>query len=174
MASPTAPSFTIRMAVPGDVSALYLLKWHLALAEQSTHTLRASEADWRRDLFGPQPRFCAIVAENDGVLIGMATLVERYSPAWVGPLFAIDDVFVMPEHRRHGIGKALLACAAAEAVRRGAPFLELMVRVQNPARRLYERAGFERVRGAATYVLAGGALAALGQAPQAIAGASSD
>ncbi len=174
MISPTAPSFAIRMAAPEDVSALYLLKWHLAVAEQSTHALRASEADWRRDLFGPHPRFSAIVAETDRALIGMATLVERYSPAWVGLLFAIDDMFVVPEHRGGGVGKALLARAAAEAVRRGAPLLELMVRTQNPARRLYERAGFERVRGATTYVLAGGALAALGQAPQAIAGASSD
>lgn len=164
---------TIRMARPDDVPALYVLKWHWALAEGSTHTLRASEADWQRDMFGPRPRFSAIVAESDGVLIGMATLVGRYSPAWVGPLFAIDDVFVTPERRKRGVGMALLARAAAEALRRGAPFVELMVRAQNPARRPYERAGFERVRGAMTYVLAGEALASLGQALQTIVSAAS-
>src|SRR5689334_15574098 len=159
---------TIRLARLDDVPALFLLKWHMALAEGAAHTFRASEADWRRDLFAPVPRFLALVAEAGGTLIGMATLVERYSPAWVGPLLVIDDVFVMPPHRGRGVGKALLARAAAEAVRRGAPFVELMVRTQNPARRLYERVGFERVRGAMTYVLAGNALAALAQALEAL------
>jgi GNAT superfamily N-acetyltransferase len=156
------------MATPDDVPALYLLKWQMALAEGSAHALRASETDWRRDMCGPQPRFVAVVAEQDGTLIGMAILVERYSPAWVGPLLAIDAVFVTPAHRRRGLGKALLARAAAEALGRGVPFVELMVRTQNPARRLYERVGFEPVRGAMTYVLAGEALAVLAQALQTI------
>ena len=163
-----APGCTIRMATPDDVPALYLLKWQMALAEGSAHALRASETDWRRDMFGPQPRFVAVVAEADDTLIGMAILVERYSPTWVGLLLAIDAVFVTPAHRSRGVGKALLARAAAEAVRRGAPFVELMVRTQNPARRLYERVGFEPVRGAITYVLAGEALAVLAQALQTI------
>jgi ribosomal protein S18 acetylase RimI-like enzyme len=167
-----APACTIRMATPEDVPALYLLKWQMAVAEGAAHTLRASEADWQRDMFGPQPRFVAIAAETEGVLIGMATLVERYSPAWIGPLLAIHDVYVTPAHRGRGVGKGLLARAAAEAVRRGAPFVELMVRVQNPARRLYERAGFEHVRGALTYVLAGDALATLAEALQSIGGAA--
>jgi GNAT superfamily N-acetyltransferase len=161
-----ASDCTIRMARPDDVPALHLLKWRGALDEGAAHTFRASEADWLRDMFGPRPRFAAIVAEMGSELIGMATLVERYYPAWVEPLFAIDDVFVTPERRRHGVGMALLARAAAEARRRGAPFVELLVRTQNPARRLYERAGFEHVRGAVTYVLAGDAFASLAQALQ--------
>jgi len=163
-----APACTIRMATPDDVPALYLLKWQMALAEDAAHTVRASEADWRREMCGPQPRFVAVVAERDGSLIGMAILVERYSPAWVGPLLTIDAVFVMPAHRRRGVGKALLARAAAEALGRGAPFVELMVQTQNPARRLYERVGFEPVRGAMTYVLAGEAFAVFAQALQTI------
>src|SRR5262249_14212560 len=94
--------------------------------------------------------------------------VERYYPAWAGPLFALDSIFVTPEHRGRGIGKALLAGAAAEALRRGAPCIELTVRAQNPARRLYERVGFEPVRGAMIYVLAGNALTALAQALEAL------
>src|SRR5262245_51983469 len=78
-----AAACTIRLVRPDDVPALFLLKWHMALAEGAAHTFRASEADWRRDLFAPAPRFLAIVAEARGTLIGMATLVERYSPAWV-------------------------------------------------------------------------------------------
>ena len=164
----SGPPFAIRPARPDDVPSLCLLKWQLALAEGSTHTVRAGEADWQRDMFGAQPRFSAMVAEAASRLIGMATIVERFAPGWVGPLFVIDDLFVMPEHRRRGVGKALLAGAAAEAVRRGAPYVELTVRTKNPARRLYERAGFERVRGAMIYVLAGDALAALGWAREII------
>ena len=163
-----APACAIRIAGPEDVAALYRLKWQMALAEGAAHTLRARETDWQRDMFGPHPRFLGLVAEQDGGPIGMANLVERYHPAWVGPLFALDDLFVTPPNRGRGVGRALLARAAAEALRRGAPFIELLVRAENPARRLYERVGFEPVRGALTYVLAGDALTALAQALQTI------
>jgi ribosomal protein S18 acetylase RimI-like enzyme len=163
---------TTRLARPDDVSVIHALKREMVLAEGSAHTFRASKADWQRDMFGPQPRFCALVAEAGGEVVGMATLVERYYPAWVGSSFVLDDIFVKPEHRGAGIGKALLAHAAAEALRRGAVFIELMVRTQNPARHLYEQVGFEPVAGATTYVLAGDALVALAGAKRTIAGAS--
>jgi ribosomal protein S18 acetylase RimI-like enzyme len=169
----TAPACAIRMARPEDIPALFQLKRQMALAEDAADTLRASETDWQRDMFGAQPRFVGLMAEVDGGPIGMATLVERYYPAWAGPLFALDDVFVTPEYRGRGVGKALLAHAAAETLRRGAPFIELTVRTQNPARRLYESLGFQPVRGAMIYVLTGNALAALAQALQTIGAAIS-
>jgi ribosomal protein S18 acetylase RimI-like enzyme len=167
----TSP-FTVRRARPHDVPAIYLLKWHFALAEGSTHTVRASEADWLRDMFGPHPQFWAVVAETAGAVIGMATLVERFAPGWVGPLLAVNDVFVLPDHRRHGVATALLAATAADAIGRGVPFVELTVRGDNPARRLYRKAGFERVRDVETYVLAGAALAALAAGGHERAGSS--
>ncbi len=163
-----AVACTVRLARPEDVPAVYSLKSQMALAEGAAHTLRASAADWQRDMFGPSPRFLALVAETDGIPVGMATLVERYYPAWAGPVLALDDVFVTPEQRGRGVGKALLAHAAAEALRHGSPFIELTVQAQNPARRLYERAGFELVRGGMIYLLAGNALAALAQAVDAV------
>jgi ribosomal protein S18 acetylase RimI-like enzyme len=155
----TSIAFKVRLACPDDVPALVQLKWQLALAENATHVVRASEADWHRDMFGPQPRFLAVVAEADATVIGMATITQRFSPGWVGALFCVNDLFVQPAFRRKGIGEALLALAAAEALGRGAPFLEIMVREDNPARRLYRKIGFMRVRGAETHVLAGEALA---------------
>jgi GNAT superfamily N-acetyltransferase len=154
-------AYKVRLAHPDDVAVLVLLKWQLALTENATHVVCAGEADWRRDMFGPQPRFFAVVAEVDATVIGMATIAQRFSPGWVGALLCVNDVFVQPAFRRQGAGKALLALAAAEALRRGAPFLEIMVHEDNPARRLYRKAGFTQVRGAATYVLAGDALAEL-------------
>lgn len=152
---------TVRLAQPDDVSALVLLKWQLALAEDATIAVRAKEADWHRDMFGPRPHFFATVAEADVAIIGMATIAERFSPGWVGALLCVNDLFVLPAFRGRGIAKALLAHAAAEALARGAPFLELLVRADNPARHLYRKIGFAHVRGAETYVLAGDALATL-------------
>jgi ribosomal protein S18 acetylase RimI-like enzyme len=154
-------AYTIRMAEPDDVPALCDLKWMFAVHEGSTDVVRASVADWRRDMFGPQPHFFALVAEIGSGVVGMATVAEKYCPGWVGPLCTVDDLFVMPEHRRHGLGKALLAHASAEAIRRGSPFIELTVRESNPALQLYSRVGFKRVPGAVTLVLAGDELSAL-------------
>ncbi len=158
---------TVRPARPEDIPVICLLKWQFALAEGSTIAVRATPEDWQRDMFGPQPRFSAVVAELAGAVIGMATITQRFCPGWVGPLCAIDDLFVVPEHRGRGVGKALLAGAAAQAIGRGAPFVELTVREDNQqAMRLYQRTGFERVP-AVTLVLAGNALTTLlGGAPQ--------
>jgi ribosomal protein S18 acetylase RimI-like enzyme len=160
-----AHGYTIRLAGPDDVPALCDLKWMFAVHEGSTDVVRASVADWRRDMFGPQPHFFALIAEVGGAMVGMATVAEKYCPGWVGPLCSVDDLFVTSEHRRRGIGKALLARASAEAVQRGSPFIELTVRESNPALQLYSRVGFKRVPGAVTLVLAGDALAALASPP---------
>jgi ribosomal protein S18 acetylase RimI-like enzyme len=148
-------AFTVRPARADDIPALCAMKWQLALAEGSTHTVRASEADWQRDMLGPHAKFSALVAEQAGTIIGMVTICERYIPGWVGPTLYVNDLYVLPAHRRAGVGTALLAAAAAERARRGAAFLELAVRPENPARRLYRRMGFARLRGAVTYILAG-------------------
>jgi ribosomal protein S18 acetylase RimI-like enzyme len=67
---------------------------------------------------------------------------------------------VDPPWRGRGIGAALLGCVAALAFERGSPVVELTVRADNPARRLYRRIGFQQVD-CATYVVAGPALAGL-------------
>ena len=154
------PPCTVRLARPEDVPVLCRLKWQFALGEGCTFVVRATPADWMRDMFGPQPRYSAVVAEIGGKVIGMATVTQRFCPGWIGPLCAIDDFFVLPEHRGQGIGKAVLAGAAAHARALGAPFVELTVREDNPALRLYQRIGFERVP-ASTHILAGDALATL-------------
>ncbi len=158
---PSPAPCTVRLAQPEDVPVLCLLKWQFAVDEGSTFVVRATPEEWMRDMFGPQARLSAEVAETGGIVIGMAIITERFCAGWAGSLFAIDDVFVVPEHRGRGVGRALLAGAARHAIARGAPFVELTVREDNePAIRLYRRVGFERVPGT-TFVLAGDALAAL-------------
>jgi ribosomal protein S18 acetylase RimI-like enzyme len=133
----------------------------LAILERSEVAMRATEHDWLRDGFGPGARFHAYVAERDAAVIGMVTVSERYYTGWAGFSLYIQDIFVTPAHRRRGVAGALVARVAACAVERGCPFVELTVRDDNPARKLYRSTGFAPVRHAVAYVLAGAALADL-------------
>jgi ribosomal protein S18 acetylase RimI-like enzyme len=152
---------TVRPARPDDIPVLCMLKWQFSLGEGATFVVRASHEDWMRDMFGPEARLSAVVAEAGSTVVGMAIINRRFCAGWVGPLFAVDDVFVVPDQRRRGIGTALVAGAAQYAVEHGAPFIELTVREDNEqALRLYRRAGFERVPGV-TLVLGGEALTTL-------------
>ncbi|HXW23142.1 MAG TPA: GNAT family N-acetyltransferase [Xanthobacteraceae bacterium] len=150
----------VRPATPADVPALLRLKRQLAIQEKAEFALRATERDWLRDGFGPRAQFTAFVAEDAGAVVGMATASERYYTSWAGATLYIQDIYVDPAHRGRGIGAALLGCVAALALARGSPLVELTVRNDNPACRLYRRVGFQEVD-CANYVAAGPALAAL-------------
>jgi ribosomal protein S18 acetylase RimI-like enzyme len=157
--SPSA--FRVRAAAPSDVPALLAMKWQMAILERAELAMRATEHDWLRDGFGPEARFHAYVAERDAAVIGMVTVSERYYTAWAGSSLYIQDIYVAPAHRQRGVASALLARVAACAVERGCPFIELIVRDDNPARKLYRRTGFVPVRHSIAYVLGGTALADL-------------
>lgn len=156
-------AFDIRPAAPADISALCRMKWNLAAAESATLAINATEADWQRDIFGPDARFSAFVAERCGEIVGMVTSGERHFTGWVGPAILIHDLFVLPEHRGHGIAQALMARVARQASDRGAALVELTVRENNDARIFYEKLGFEQVTHCVTYVIAGKALADLAE-----------
>jgi len=155
--------FRVRAAEPRDIPALMRLKRLLAEGEDSAHAVRASEADWLRDGFGPHAGFTAFVAEiagGDGV-IGMAIFSQRKITGWNGPVIFLQDLFVEPSHRDHGVARALMARVAAFASDLGSPIVELTVRADNPAQRFYLRSGFQPLPQCLTYVLAGPALEAL-------------
>lgn len=155
--------FRIRDAEPADVPSLMRLKRLLAQGEDSLHAVRASAADWLRDGFGTNAGFTAFVAETEdsGALIGMATCSERTITGWSGPVLFLQDLFVEPPYRQHGVARALVARVAAHARRLGSPIVELNVRADNPAQNFYLRSGFAHLPHCLTYVLAGPALAAL-------------
>ncbi len=148
--------------------ALMRLKRLLAEAEDSAHAVRASAADWLRDGFGPNPGFSAFVADMGGAVVGMATCSRRVITGWSGPVVFLQDLFVKPAHRRHGIAGALMARVAALAGEIGSPIVELTVRADNvAAQTFYSRAGFRPLPQCLTYVLAGPALDALARYHQA-------
>jgi GNAT superfamily N-acetyltransferase len=160
--------FRVRAAQPTDIPALMRLKRLLALGEDSLHAVRATEADWLRDGFGPDAGFTAFVAESadvggGNVVIGMATCSQRTITGWNGPVVFLQDLFVEPAYRAHGIAGALMARVAAFACDLGSPIIELTVRADNPAQQFYRRAGFQPLPQCLTYVLAGPALAALAE-----------
>ena len=154
-------AFRVRSAQPKDIPALMRLKRLLAQGENSLHAVCASEADWRRDGFGPDAGFLAFVAEDCSGVIGMATCSERVITGWNGPVIFLQDLFVEPHCRQHGVASALMARVAALARDVGSPIVELTVRADNPAQNFYVRTGFQPLPHCLTFVLAGPALAAL-------------
>jgi GNAT superfamily N-acetyltransferase len=159
-------SFRVRAAEPADIPALMRLKRLLALGEDSLHAVRATEADWLRDGFGADAGFTAFVAETTdpaigNLVVGMATCSERRVTGWDGPVLFLQDLFVEPAYREHGVARALMARVAALACELGSPIIELTVRADNPAREFYLRTGFRLVPQCLTYVLAGAELKAL-------------
>jgi GNAT superfamily N-acetyltransferase len=159
-------SFATRAAQPNDVPALMRLKRLLAQAEDAVHAVRATEADWLRDGFGPYAGFTAFVAEIAGStagngIVGMATCSRRVITGWNGPVVFLQDLFVEAAYREHGIARALIARVAALARELGSPIVELTVHADNPAQAFYEHSGFAPLPQCRTYVLAGPALTAL-------------
>jgi GNAT superfamily N-acetyltransferase len=169
-------SFRVRAAQPHDIPALMRLKRLLAAGEDSLHAVNASEANWLRDGFGPHAGFTAFVAESTGAaqgdpgigdhimgnrIVGMATCSRRIITGWNGPVIFLQDLFVEPDHRAHGVARALMAQVAALAGDLGSPIVELTVRADNPAQQFYLRSGFQPIPQCLTYVLAGPALLAL-------------
>jgi GNAT superfamily N-acetyltransferase len=154
-------AFSVRSARPEDIPALMRLKRDLAQGENALHAVRATEADWLRDGFGPDAGFTAFVAEDFSGVIGMATCSERVVTGWNGPVVFLQDLFVEPACRRQGVASALLACVAALARDVGSPIVEFTVRAGNPAQNFYSFTGCQPLPQCLTYVLAGPALSAL-------------
>jgi GNAT superfamily N-acetyltransferase len=156
-------AFCVRAAEPRDIPALMRLKRALAQGEDSLHAVRATEADWRRDGFGGNAGFTAFVAETGGTVMAMATCSQRTVTGWSGPVVFLQDLFVEPAWRDHGVARALMARVAAFARDLGSPIVELTVRADNPAQAFYLRTGFANLPQCLTYVLAGPALTALAE-----------
>lgn len=161
--------YCVRAAEPRDIPELMRLKRALASAENSLHVVRAGPTDWLRDGFGPDAGFTAFVAECSGEVMGMATCSRRKLTGWNGPVIFLQDLFVDPAHRAHGVARALVIRVAAFAAELGSPIVELTVRADNPARNFYQNAGFLPLPECLTYVLAGPALAALAEQSKTVA-----
>lgn len=139
---PVITRWRIRPAEPGDVTAVDGLIRELAAYEREPDAVQATAADLATALFGPDPRVHCHVAEVDAQVVGMALWFVTYS-TWRGRHgIWLEDLYVRPEHRRLGLGRALLATLAGVCAERGYPRLEWTVLDWNtPAHAFYRTIG---------------------------------
>ncbi|WP_433527982.1 N-acetyltransferase family protein [Micromonospora sp. CA-263727] len=141
MSGPVAEGqLVIRPAEPGDVEVLHRFIVELTEAEEFPGEVTAEPADVAQALFGARPVAEAAVATIDGEPVGFALYYSTYSSVVGRPGIHLDDLYVRPEHRGDGVGRALLTHLAELAVRRGCGRLEWWVlRTNDPALRFYRR-----------------------------------
>jgi GNAT superfamily N-acetyltransferase len=135
---------TIRTATEADVPRILAFIRALAAYEREPDAVTATEAGLLRDGFGPNPFYQCLIAEQNGHPAGFALYFFNYS-TWKGcPGIYLEDIFVHPEFRGLGIGKALLQQVAAVAVQQGCPRLQWEVLDWNtPAIDFYRAMGAE-------------------------------
>ena len=117
----------IRAATPADIPAIHRLIVELAIYEKEPDAVKATHDDLARALFGERPTAECVLAEQDGVAVGLALFFTNFS-TWTGkPGLYLEDLFVMPAARGFGLGKALLTHLAGLAVERDCARLEWWV-----------------------------------------------
>jgi len=152
----------VRAAEPRDVAAIHGLIGELADYEKLRHQFIGSAVDLERHLFGPRPCAWALVAEVDGVVRGFALSFRSYSTFLCRPGIYLEDLYVQPAWRRHGIGKALLTALAQQAVEEGCGRLEWAVLDWNaPSIAFYKQLGAQPMDEWTTFRLTGEALTRL-------------
>ena len=106
----------IRSATPADIPTIRSMIVELAVYEREPDAVKASEADLHKALFGERPIAEAVIAEHEGAPVGVAVFFTNFS-TWEGKggLY-LEDLFVRPQARGLGIGKALLVYLAGIAV----------------------------------------------------------
>ena len=154
----------IRPATPADIPTILALIAALADYEREPASAQATPADILRDGFGPTPRFHCLIAELDAAPIGFALYFYNYS-TWRGHAgIYVEDLFVYPEHRGRGYGKAIHAQVAAIAVAEGCHRVDWAVLNWNtPAIDFYNSVGAIPQSEWTTMRLSGDALAQLAQ-----------
>lgn len=110
---------SLRPATEADLDAIIALIRGLADYEREPDAVTLDREELRRHLFGERPYAEVLLAEDESSTIGFALYFHNFS-TWMGkPGIWLEDLFVMPEYRGRGHGKALLVELARIAVERG-------------------------------------------------------
>ena len=152
----------IRPAMPADAGLILRLIRGLAEYERLLHEVVATEADLVRDLFAEHPRLFCDIAEADGAPVGFAIWFYNYSTFMGRHGIYLEDLFVVPEARGLGAGKALLRGLAQRCETEGLKRLEWAVLDWNaPSIAFYDSLGATAKTDWITRRLTGEALQAL-------------
>lgn len=133
---------TIRQATPQDAAAIMQFIIDLAVYEKAADQVMSSEQDILDTLFCESPKSFALIAEIDGTAVGYAVYFFSYS-TWLGKYgIYLEDLYVSPERRGSGAGKALLRELAKIAVAKDCGRIEWSVLDWNePAIQFYQALG---------------------------------
>ena len=154
---------SIRAATPDDAELIVELIQALADYERDPDAVQATPEGIRGWLFGERPYAECVIAEGDGEAVGFALFFHNFS-TWRGrPGIWLEDLFVRPQHRGLGAGKALFEHVARLAVERGCGRFEWAVLDWNePAIGFYKRQGAQALDEWTIFRLEGGALERFG------------
>ncbi len=153
---------TIRFADRSDVPVIAELIRGLAHYEKLEHEVTMTEEVLDKSLFGPKPYAETLLVKEEGKAVGFALFFHNFSTFLGKPGIYLEDLFVIPEQRGRGIGRALLERLAQIAVERDCGRLEWAVLDWNrDAIGFYERLGAKPNSEWTVYRLTGESLRAL-------------
>jgi GNAT superfamily N-acetyltransferase len=155
-------SVQVRSAQPADAALIYGFVRALAEYEKLLHEVDATEADLAGHLFGANPKLFCDITEVDGAPVGLAIWFYNYSTFRGRHGIYLEDLFVVPEARGRGAGKALLRALAQRCVAEGLARLEWAVLDWNaPSIAFYDSLGASAQTDWIVRRLTGGPLRAL-------------
>ncbi|MDX2132526.1 MAG: GNAT family N-acetyltransferase [Planctomycetota bacterium] len=156
----------VRPATPDDVGVILELVRDLAVYERAPNAVETTPVMLRDALFGERPACEAFIGEVDGVAQGIAVIFHNFS-TWTGRRGVyLEDLFVRPAARGHGLGRALLREVARVALARGCPRVDwLVIDWNEPAIGFYKALGATPLSDWTIFRLQGEALANLAHEP---------
>jgi len=150
---------SIRTASAADAQRIFDFIVELAVYEKAEHEVKTSVAELTETLFGPAAKARALICNVDGKPAGYAIYFYTFS-TWLGKNgIWLEDVYIAPEHRGKGAGKALLAHVAQIAVNEGCGRFEWSVLDWNtPSIEFYRSLGAKHMEEWNIYRITGDAL----------------
>ena len=127
-----------------DCDILYAFIEELAKSLNLSHKMQSHPDELRRDGFGQEPKFEAIIASYMNQPVGIALYFFTYSSWAARSVLNLHDIIVSKQFRGKGVGRHLIAYLANKAKQKACCRIDLEVRCYNQARKFYEKLGFKQ------------------------------
>ena len=152
----------IRNATSNDLNLLMEFIQDIAEFEGLAHEVSLTKDELQDSMFGSGRTAEAIIAENEGDAVGFAVFFQNFSTFKGKPGLYLEDLFVKPDWRKHGIGRALLVRLAQIAVERDCPRFEWVALDWNQnAIDFYEKLGAKQLNDWRIFRMEGDSIAQL-------------